>query len=145
MARVTGRAGALPLLLVAILTAACGGSGGDDGEPSPLPSGSLGPVTQDAADEALLGLCEIVRATDRDTAAATFFDRSHQTLHVIAAATEVADRGAAADLLEAKQVIEADLVEPVLPTGFAGDVEALLAATRGALEAIGLDAPACET
>ena len=138
----TGRAVACLLIVVATLTAACGGSGGDV-QPSPLPSGSLGPVTPDAADEAILGLCQIVGATDRDSAASTFLDRSHQTLHVIAAATEVVDRGAAADLLEAKQVIESDLTEPMLSEGFAGDVEALLRATRGALEAIGLEGPAC--
>ncbi len=142
MARVTGRALAGLLIVAATLTAACGGSGGDV-EPSPLPSGSLGPVTGDAADEAILGLCEIVDSTDRDSALSTFLDRSHQTLHVIAAATEVVDRGAAADLLETKQVVESDLTKPVLPGGFAGDVEALLGATRGALDAIGLDAPSC--
>ncbi len=138
----TGRALACLLIVAATVASACGGSGGD-GEPSPLPSGSHGPVTSDASDESILGLCELVGATDRDSAVATFQDRSHQTLHVIAAATEVVDRGAAAGLLEAKQVVESDLTEPVLPEGFAGDVEALLEATRGALEAIGLEPPAC--
>jgi len=143
MAHVSGRAGALLVILVATVTTSCGDYGGDDGEPSPLPSGSLGPVTPNAADEAVLGLCEIVHATDRDSAAAAFADRSHQTLHVIAAATEEDDRAAAAGLLIAKQLVEADLSEPTLPEGFAGDVEALLVATRGALEAIGLAAPPC--
>lgn len=138
----TGRALACLLVVAATLTASCGGSG-DDGVPSPPPSGSLGPVTQDAADEAILGLCQLVEAVDRTSAEAAFADRSHQTLHVIAAATEVFDRGTAADLLEAKQVVESDLTEPVLSEGFAGDVEALLRATRGALGAIGLQAPAC--
>jgi hypothetical protein len=101
-------------------------------------------VTQDAVDEAILGLCEIEGAIDRDAAEAVFADRSHQTLHVIAAATEVVDRGAAAGLLVTKQIVEADLSEPALPTEFAADVQALLEATRGALQAIGLDAPACE-
>ena len=143
MARVTRHAFACLLTGVAILAAACGS--GDDEQPSPPPSGSLGPVTQEAAGEAILGLCEIVGAVDRTSADVAFADRSHQTLHVVAAATEEVDRAAAAGLLIAKQLVEADLSEPALPEEFAGDVEALLVATRGALEAIGLDAPACET
>jgi hypothetical protein len=62
---------------------------------------------------------------------------------VIAAATEVRDREATAGLLEAKQRVEADLAETELPQDFAADVEALIEATRAALGAIGLEAPAC--
>ncbi len=142
MARVSRRAIAACALAVAVLTVSCGGSG-EPPAPSPLPSGSLGPVTPDAASEAIRGLCDMAGATDRDTAAATFFDRSHQTLHVIAAATEVVDRASAAQLLLAKQAIEADLREPVLPEDFGDHLGALLEATRGALGAIGLEAPAC--
>lgn len=143
MRRVRARA-LVPLLVLAILAGACGGDSGDERSPSPLPSGSLGPVTQDAADEAILGLCEVVDAVDRTSAEASFIDRSHQTLHVIAAATEVVDRSTAAGLLVNKQLVEADLAEPDLPPGFGGDVEALLEATREALRAIGMDAPPCE-
>jgi hypothetical protein len=128
-----------------VLLASCGGSPDAEPSPSPLPSGSLGVVTPHAASEAILGLCEVAVATDRDVAATVFFDRSHQTLHVVAAATEVVDRTAAANLLIAKQAVEEDLVRPVLPPSFARDAEALLSATRKALTAIGLDAPACET
>ena len=142
MTRVPGRAKDPLVLALAILAGACGGPGTQD-HPSPPPSGSLGPVTQEAAGEAILGLCEIVGPTDPGAAATTFFDRSHQTLHVIAAATEVVDREAAAALLEAKQVIEADLGQPALPEGFSADSGALLEATRAALASIGLDAPAC--
>jgi hypothetical protein len=139
---VSRRALACLLLVTVLAGSACGGSGGE-AEPSPLPSGSLGPVTPAAAGEAVLGLCEIADASERDPALTTFLDRSHQTLHVIAAAAEVADRGAAADLLEAKQAVEADLAEPVLPEGFAEDVASLLEATRAALSAIGLPSPDC--
>jgi hypothetical protein len=100
-------------------------------------------VTQEAADSAVLGLCELVGTTDRTSANATFQDRSHQTLHVIAAATEGVDRAVAGALLQAKQVVEADLEAPELPPGFAGDVGALLDATRAALAAIGVDAVDC--
>lgn len=134
------RASASTLLVLALLAAACRSDGGDA---APLPSGALGPVTPQAAHESVLGLCEIVDAADRAEAEATFLDRSHATLHVIAAATEVRDRAAAADLLEAKQRVEADLAGDGLPSGFGADVESLIESTRAALDAIGLDAPAC--
>jgi hypothetical protein len=125
-----------------LLASACGGSDGDDGT-SPPPSGALGPVTPEAAAEAVLGLCELEDASDAAEAEVTFLDRSHETLHVIAAATEVRDRAAAASLLETKQVVEADLAERNLPPGFGDDVRRLIEATRTALAAIGLDAPVC--
>jgi hypothetical protein len=131
------------LLAFALFAAACGSDGGGSGDPSAPPSGALGPVTSEAAAEAVRGLCALEPATDRVEAEATFLDRSHATLHVIAAATEVPDRGAAADLLEAKQLVEADLAGDDLPPGFAADVRALIDATDAALAAIGLDAPAC--
>jgi hypothetical protein len=142
MSRVSRRAIAACALAIALVAAACDGSSGTPAA-SPPPSGALGPVTPDAAAEAVRGLCDMAGDPDRDAAATTFFDRSHQTLHVLAAAAEVADRAAAARLLEAKQAIEADLREPVLPEAFGDHLDALLDATRGALDAIGLDAPAC--
>ena len=134
------RALALALVL-SWYVAACGPGGNED--PSPPPSGVLGPVTAEAAARAVRGLCALERATDRVEAEATFLDRSHETLHVIAAATEVRDREAAAGLLETKQRVEADLAETELPPDFAADVEALIEATRAAIDAIGLEAPAC--
>lgn len=131
------------LLAFALVAAACGSNGGGSDDPSIRPSGALGPVTVQAADEAMRGLCELASTTDQAEAEAIFLDRSHATLHVIVAATEVRDRGAAADLLEAKQRVEADLAGAELPPDFPQDVEALIEATRAALEAIGLDAPAC--
>jgi hypothetical protein len=126
-----------------LLVLALGANGCDRSPEGTAPSGSLGPVTAEAADGAVAGLCELPAATDLASANATFQDRSHQTLHVIAAAAEVVDRPAAAALLAAKQRVEADLAEAALPDGFGDDVEALIVATRAALEAIGLDAPAC--
>lgn len=131
------------LLALALVVAACGSDGGGNEDPSVAPSGALGPVTAEAATAAVRGLCDLESATVRAEAEATFLDRSHETLHVIAAAAEVRDRGAAADLLEAKQRVEADLLGADLPPEFAADVGALIDATRAALDAIGLDAPAC--
>jgi hypothetical protein len=132
------------LLVLVLVGSACDASG-DPGEPSPLPSGSLGPVRPEATDEAVLGLCAIAGATERDAAEAAFADRSHQTLHVIAAAVQEVDRAVAAELLEAKQAVEADLAEPALPAAFPDHVGSLLDATRAALDTIGLDAPDCPT
>lgn len=131
----------LALVLLVPSLAACGAGGTAD--PSPPPSGALGPVTPQAAEEAVRGLCDLRTATDRVEAEATFLDRSHATLHVIAAATEVRDRSAAANLLEAKQKVEADLAGNRLPPDFSADVRSLIDATRVALAAIGLDAPVC--
>jgi hypothetical protein len=144
MSRVIRRPLALGLLafVLALAGPACATSSESD-EPGPLQIGSLGPVLPEAADEAVLGLCDVWVASDRADAAATFEDHSHEILHVVAAAVQEVDRGAAADLLEAKQVVEADLAEPVLPDDFEGDVETLLGALRASLGAIGLDAPDC--
>ena len=133
--------GSIPVFALLVLVA-CGGGGG----PTPAvsgPSGSLGVMTAEAGTEALAALCQLRSATDRDTANGLFFDRAHLTLHVLAAATEPVDRVPAAGLLEAKQVVEADLLADTLPETFAGDVGALLVATRGALEAVDLPAPGC--
>ena len=131
------------LLASALVSAACGSDGGGSEDPSVPASGALGPVTAEAAAEAVRGLCDLGTATGRAEAEAIFFDRSHETLHVIAAATEVRDRDAAADLLEAKQRVEADLAGADLPPDFAADVETLIEATRAALDAIGLEGPTC--
>jgi hypothetical protein len=134
------------VLVVTVALAACGSSGeGSVPSPSVLPSGSLGVVTQRDADVAMRGLCEVraVGASDRDQANALFYDRSHQELHVIAAAAEVRDRPAAGRLLQAMQRVEADLRGHRLPATFGADVEALIAASANALAAMGLTAPSC--
>ena len=133
------------VVAAALGLASCGGYGGSDHVTTPpaLPSGSLGVVTSDAAVAAVQGLCDLRDAPDAPAASATFYDRTHQELHVIAAATEERDRAKAATLLEAMQRVEADLERPLLPAGFSADVETLVGATRGALASIGLDAPGC--
>lgn len=132
------------LLAVAVLAAGCGGDDdGGDANPSPPPSGALGPVTQEAAETAFLGLCELQGQTELEPANAIFFDRSHQMLHVIAAATDEVDREVSTKLLVAKQRVESDLRRDALPEAFALDVETLLGATRSAIVTIGLDEPRC--
>lgn len=134
---------AVALCLAAVLAGACGA---EAPEPSPAasgPSGSLGVMSAEAGTRAVAALCDLRGASDRDTANATFFDLVHQTLHVLAAATERVDRVPAAGLLEAKQVVEADLQSDSLPPGFREDVDHLLDATRAALETVELPAPDC--
>lgn len=129
--------------LAAVTLVACGGGGGEPAPDASGPSGSLGVITAEAGTETVEALCGLRDASERDAANATFFERAHQNLHVLAAATENVDRVPAAGLLEAKQVVEADLLADSLPTGFHGDVADLLAATRTALETVGLPAPGC--
>jgi hypothetical protein len=137
---VSRRALTAAVFALAVVAAACA-DGGDAGEV--LPSSSLGVVTPDAATTAVLGLCDLTNATDVVDARATFLDRSHATLHMIAAAADARDRASAAALFEAKQRVEEALARPQLPPRFRRDVETLIGATRDALDAIGLDAPPC--
>ncbi len=137
---------AILALAVAVVLASCHQGVGEDSVPSPLPSGLLGVVTQDAANRAVRGLCEMegTFANDLHGANAVFYDQTHQELHVIAAAAELHDRPAAGGLLRAKEKVEADLRSPpVSAQTFSEDVRALLTATRDALHAIGLTTPVC--
>lgn len=70
-------------------------------------SSSGGPTRFESA---FAGLCRsLVQAGDVSAARATFFDRSHQALHELAAELETVDRAAAGRLLEAKARVEAAL------------------------------------
>lgn len=131
--------------LVAIVAALVLVSCGSPGETGPAsPSGALGVVSQDAADRAVSGLCEMrTNAGDRDAAHRVFYDRSHEELHVIAAAAQLGDPAVAGRLLRAKELIEADLRPERFPGGLVRNLDALIGATRDALEAIGLEAPGC--
>jgi len=134
--------GAVATIVAALVVVSCGSSG----ETSPAsPSGALGIVTEEAAERAVSGLCQIrtTLAKDRDAANRVFYDRSHDELHVIAAATQEGDPAVAGRLLQAKERVEADLRPERLPGGFVRNLDALLAATRDALGAIGLEAPGC--
>jgi len=134
--------GAVAAIVAALVLVSCG----SDGEMGPAsPSGALGAVSQEAADRAVSGLCEIrtTHAKDRDAANRVFYDRSHEELHVIAAATQDEDPAVAGRLLQAKERVEADLAPKRLPGGFVRDLDALIAATRETLGTIGLEAPRC--
>jgi hypothetical protein len=132
--------------LVLLALSACGSKGGARDTPTPSgPSGSLGVVTAAEASAAVRGICtmETTTTSDPDTANAIFYDEVHEELHVIAAATQVKDRVAAGNLLQAKEKVEAELLGHPLPDAFPADVKTLEEATRAALDAIGVTAPPC--
>ena len=131
------------LCAATLLLAGCGGGSGQPASSASGPSGSLGVITAATAADAVGAMCELRRTVDRDEANALFFDRVHQTLHVLAAATEVVDRIPAAGLLEAKQAVEADLQAETMPPSFSADVADLLGATGDALATVDLPDPGC--
>jgi hypothetical protein len=128
----------LALVTVAVATSACGG--GERQPPiSTTPSG-VDPVRAATAIEAL---CEIEAANDLEPARAAFYDRAHATLHEIASAASAEDPGSDAELLIAKQRVEAALEENAVPPGFGTDVALLRDAATGALDAIGIASAGC--
>ncbi|HEX6230193.1 MAG TPA: hypothetical protein VF029_00600 [Actinomycetota bacterium] len=129
-------------LALCMLLGACGGTDDPARETGTVPE-ATGPVSAEAGSEAVLALCAMAGERDLTTAADTFHDRAHDTLHLIAAAAQEVHRRAAADLLAAKAVVESDLEAESLPAGFGADVSELVSATDAVLEAIGLPAPAC--
>jgi hypothetical protein len=132
--------------VVLLTVTACSTSADTGSNATPSgPSGALGVVRLPAAREAVTTLCRIKtdEGLDRETANGAFYDQAHQTLHVIAAAVEVRDRTAAAELQVAKQRVEQDLLDDPLPASFTADVEALVRTTRRALSAVRIDVPGC--
>ena len=94
---------------------------------------------------ALAGLC-----VARDQAAhtptrvrATFFDRSHGTLHVLARALENVDRASTARVLETMNKVEVALALDRPPTSLGADLDRLIAATRAGLRRLREPAPGC--
>jgi hypothetical protein len=136
------RAVATFVALVWVLAFA-GACASDGDPPAPTAPGSTSSLSPGAVTEALAALCDLASDPTVDAARATFYDRAHVTLHAIAAAAAAEDAGSDAELLIAKQRIEAQLEEGELAPGFVDDVLALRAATAETLEVIGVPAPAC--
>jgi hypothetical protein len=110
------------LLAVALVAGACGGSDGDAAAHGA--TGRFGAIHTEVCQAA-------AQAGDGDlTAARRRFDDVHQGLHDLAAAAEEADRTAAAELLRAKQRVEADLTKATLD-GLVGPVADAVEATGG--------------
>lgn len=140
--RVSGVALALVLGL-AVLGAGCGG---DDGPVTTVEVGEEEvPATRLA--DALQGVCQAgarAAAGDVEQARRTFFDRSHDTLHVLALALEPVDRAQAGELLLAKQLVESDLEPTPVREGLAKDLGRLGQVTRSGLARLEISTPPCE-
>ncbi|MDP8938026.1 MAG: hypothetical protein M3O23_09925 [Actinomycetota bacterium] len=130
-------------LALAVLGAGCGG---DDGPVTAVEVGEEKvPATRLA--DALQGVCQArahAAVGDVEQARRTFFDRSHDTLHVLALALEPVDRAKAGELLLAKQLVEADLESTPVREGLARDLGRLGEVTRSALARLEISTPACE-
>jgi hypothetical protein len=126
------------LLLVLAGVSGCGGDSGAgltvDGQRVP----------EQRLTAAVEGLCEARSDVGDLTAArAAFYDRSHEMLHVIAAALEPVDRAHAARLLRAKQAVEAGLAAPAAPAELGNELDRLTEVTRAGLDRLGVGSSAC--
>ena len=146
-AEVSRRRARLGGLFVALVLVAGGAAcGGDDGPPTSVKVGDEEvPATRLA--DALQGVCLAGRqaATGNvEAARRTFFDRSHDTLHLLAVALEVVDRQKAGEVLLAKQLVEADLEVTPVRANLALDLGRLADVTRSGLERLEISTPPCE-
>lgn len=90
------------------------------------------------------GVCRALsHAADRSATTAAFQDEAHDALHALAAAGGLR-RSLAADLLETKTRVEADIEGGASLTQLRTDLAALPAAVEAALADLGREAPACE-
>lgn len=124
--------GVLAIVALAAAVSAIFGSA----DPPPLsPGGSSFASARD-------GVCRAADAADHGDPAgarATFFDRSHQALHELAATAQERDRAATARLLEAKERVESGLEKP--SPALAEDLDDLGAVTGRAMAAVGSPDP----
>ncbi len=130
------------LVAVAVLAALAGsgvvvlamGGGEDSRAPAVDTGGRYG--------QAYAGLCAARSAAAAGEAAGArevFFDRAHQPLHELASGAAAYDRAVAARLLEAKEAVEAGLIQ--LRPSLVADLDHLLSATASAAEAVGQALP----
>jgi hypothetical protein len=135
----------VPLVLVVALAATACGNGGDD-PGGGTAAGDTGTTTQAQADEAMSGLCDIAAGdlTEMADVHEAFHGRAHEILHHVAAEVQEVDPVVAGTLLEAKSVVETDLLESAPTPDLPAHAAALVTAFAGALETIGLQVSACD-
>ena len=136
----------VPLILVVTLALAATACGGNEDDPDGgTATGTSGTTTQDQADQAMGGLCDIAAGGLKEMADVheAFHGRAHEILHHVAAEVQEVDPVVAGALLEAKSVVETDLLESAPPPDLPAHAAALAAAFAGALETIGLRVSAC--
>jgi hypothetical protein len=91
------------------------------------------------------GLCAALAEGDVETSEVTFYDRSHQQLHAVAAMLTEDDQAVlAGDLLRSKQRVEASYEQRVPTELLHANLQALIDDTHRGLEALDLPAPTCE-
>ena len=134
------------LFLAVALAAGTVACGGDDGPPTSVRVGEEDiPATRLA--DALQGIC-LARSQAASgnvvPARRTFFDRSHDTLHLLALALEGVDRQNAGELLVAKQLVEADLEATPVRSALPQDLGRMAEVTRTGLDRLEIATPPCE-
>lgn len=140
-------------VLAGLAWAGLAGCSGSPSSPPPESSSTTGrtivvagePVSVARMTDALDNLCTArAEAPDRPRAAeARFFDRSHETLHVVARALEDVDRALAGRLLEAKQKVEADFSGLASGDRVADDLGRLVEVTGEGLDRLAVPTPPC--
>jgi len=131
----------LTAVVVAALAAGC--SRGPAGAGTVTVAGEQVPAAQLRAVAA--GICAAAAQAPADPGEARriFFGQSHDGIHTVARGLQGVDRSMSADLLVAKQVVEADLSSEPDGGQLAADLDRLAATTRSGLERLGLSVPAC--
>jgi hypothetical protein len=121
-----------------LVLAGCGN--GDQARPASAPSDSEGNVWVAAVEGVCAAADEASRSTQ--TARSLFLDEAHEGIHRLADEVASVDRKLAADVLEAKQAVEA-AVDASAERRLERALERLAAAGGDALVALDLKPPAC--
>jgi hypothetical protein len=97
--------------------------------------------------QAVAALCMTERQAQHEPAVArsTFYNDSHDSMHVLARLLETADRSQAAKVLETMQVVERDLAMQPISSSLPGDVGRLSAAAAAGLDRLLVTPPPCAT
>ncbi len=126
---------AVAVILFAAAGCQDGGAGGD----------GTREASQARFQRTVAALCTSAEQAQESRAAAkrTFEDRAHGPLHELAAAVEVVDRAAAAELLRAKNLVEIDFAGSTGGRVLERELLDLLDASAQALTALRIEIPGC--
>jgi hypothetical protein len=126
---------------LAALTWACA----SEAPPETTASGTAVSVSQADADAMIGGLCEMSNELRDDVGGGrtVFYDAVHERLHRLAAEVQGLDAVLAGALLEAKQLVEADLGSPDPPPAYGAHLDGLLPVAQEAVVLLGLGDPGC--
>ena len=127
---------------LAVPAAACGSGG----KPAPVVVAMAGQTVATTKLQTIAGgICDAARQATSgvDAARQTFFGTSHDGIHLIARGLQDKDRDAAATLLETKQKVEADFLNPPPAPQVVADLRKLAAVTRTSLAHFKVSADAC--